>query len=213
MNFDYLVKITTVGDQSVGKTCVVNRFVSGKFTDVYDITIGVDFCTKTIPVRYKGVDKSVKIQVWDTAGQEVFRSITRSYYKNSAVVLLVFDVSNRDSFTRIDRWFREVITMNTANNPTVYLVGNKTDVSKREVTKSDAENYAHECGLIYRETSAKNGSGIRELFDELSFKIVSDIHNGKLEVGQVSGVKGRNISNDIESLTDRSTGRKFNQCC
>lgn len=209
MTFDYLVKMTTVGEQSVGKTCLVNRFVSSKFTDVYDLTIGVDFSTKTIPVTYKGIKKMVKIQVWDTAGQEAFRSITRSYYKNSAVVLLVFDVSSRDSFIRTNKWLREVIDMNTANNPCVYLVGNKTDVRHREVERSVAEQYAMENSLIYRETSAKTGFGIEELFNEMALNVVKDLHTGIIKAGLGSGVKYREIFDDVSLRDDE----RINRCC
>ena len=209
--FDYLVKVTTVGEASVGKSCLVNRFTTGRFTELYDITIGVDFATKTISTDYKGNKKKVKIQIWDTAGQESFRSITRSYYRNSAVVLLVFDVSNRDSFAKINRWLNEVRNMNTHCNPKVYLVGNKSDIPNREVLKVVAEEYATENGLLYHETSAKTGEGVKELFDKLSIEVVGDIIDGKYEYINHSGVKIREEYS--ESLKSTIGMNKLRGCC
>ena len=122
-SYSYLLKYIVIGDTSVGKSCILLQFLEKKFKFDHDTTIGVEFGSKVISVN----DKQVKLQIWDTAGQETFKSITRSYYRGSIGVVLVYDITNRDSFSNISKWLDE--TKSYANDKVVImLVGNKTDL-------------------------------------------------------------------------------------
>ena len=124
--YSYLFKYIVIGDTSVGKSCILLQFLEKKFKFDHDTTIGVEFGSKIIPVK----DKQIKLQIWDTAGQETFKSITRSYYRGSIGVVLVYDITNRDSFNNVARWLDE--TKSYANDKvTIMLVGNKTDLEAK----------------------------------------------------------------------------------
>lgn len=126
MNFDYIFKFVVIGDSSVGKSCIVLRFIEGVFNPDQENTIGVEFGAKVANVN----GTNVKIQIWDTAGQEAFQSITRSYYRGAAGVLLVFDLTNRDSFKNTERWLQETKN-NASDEMVVCLVGNKSDLGDK----------------------------------------------------------------------------------
>jgi Ras-related protein Rab-2A len=127
--YDYLIKFIIVGDSGTGKTCLLLRFTDERFKPDHDLTIGVEFGTKTLSLQ----QTSLKLQIWDTviarqAGQESYRSITRSYYRGAAVALLVFDLTSQLSFTHIGQWVREV-RQNSNDATIVVLIGNKTDLA------------------------------------------------------------------------------------
>jgi Ras-related protein Rab-2A len=123
--FHYLFKFIVIGDSAVGKSCLLLQFTDHRFKADHDLTIGVEFGARTVSLH----DKSIKLQIWDTAGQESFRSITRSYYRGAVAALLVFDVTKRESFEALDSWMRE--TRNNANGTiTIVLVGNKVDLEE-----------------------------------------------------------------------------------
>lgn len=125
-SYSYLFKYIVIGDTSVGKSCLLLQFLEKKFKFDHDTTIGVEFGSKIINVR----DKQIKLQIWDTAGQETFKSITRSYYRGSIGVVLVYDITNRDSFNNVSKWLDE--TKSYANDKiTVMLVANKTDLESK----------------------------------------------------------------------------------
>jgi Ras-related protein Rab-2A len=125
-SYSYLFKYIVIGDTSVGKSCLLLQFLEKKFKFDHDTTIGVEFGSKIINVK----DKHIKLQIWDTAGQEAFKSITRSYYRGSIGVILVYDITNRDSFNNISKWLDE--TKSYANDKiTVMLVANKTDLEAK----------------------------------------------------------------------------------
>ena len=124
-SYQYLFKYILIGDSGVGKSCLVMQFIDKRSTKNHDITIGVEFGTKMVKV----LDKNVKLQIWDTAGQENFRSISRSYYRSAAGALLVFDITNAISFNNLEQWVEE-IKENGNPNITVILIGNKCDMKE-----------------------------------------------------------------------------------
>jgi Ras-related protein Rab-2A len=137
-SYSYLFKFIIIGDTNVGKSCLLLQFTDQRFRQDHDLTIGVEFGAKIVDVD----GKSVRLQIWDTAGQESFRSITRSYYRGAAGVILVFDVTRRDTFTNLSRWIDEAHT-HTGTDATIVLVGNKTDLDKRRtVTTEEGANFA-----------------------------------------------------------------------
>jgi len=166
-SFDFLFKTIVVGDGAVGKTAITFRYAVGKFQENYKMTIGVDFTIK----REKVNDKEVKVQVWDTGGQEKFSKIRPLYYRGALGGLVVFDVTSRESFKNLDGWMEEIQT-NCTQIP-IILVGNKIDLKKRKVTKEEGKKYAakksKEMGykIPYLETSAKTGETIKKVFRKL----------------------------------------------
>lgn len=157
-------KLVFLGDQSVGKTSIITRFMYDKFDQNYQPTIGIDFLSKTMYLE----DRTVRLQLWDTAGQERFRSLIPSYIRDSSVAVIVYDVSNRQSFLNTARWVDEVRT-ERGKDVVIVLVGNKTDlVDKRQVSVEEGESKTKEFGALMIETSAKAGFNIKGLFRKIA---------------------------------------------
>ena len=159
-------KVVIVGNTRVGKTCIVDKLVSGCLADDVAPTIGASFMTYLVK-KPKG--PGVRLHIWDTAGQEQFMSITSTYYRNAAYAVLVFDMTDRSSFDNLDRWLSD---LHDHAPPTtkIVLVGNKKDLEiDRKVTVDEAEKFKSDHDLVmYREVSALTGYGIKELFDDLT---------------------------------------------
>lgn len=170
--YDYSLKLALVGDMAIGKTCLMMRFIEDNYDKDYNVTIGVEFGTKTIKIE----DKLIKLQLWDTAGQEKFKSITRSYYRYSAGLLLCYDISNRSSFENLVEWIID-INKTIDHDVDVILVGLKADLT-REIPFEEALNFAIRYNMKFIETSAKNGTNISECFYELTTIIYEKIKNG-----------------------------------
>lgn len=170
MAYDYLFKVIAVGDGAVGKTSITLRFSTGTFRDSYIMTIGVDFAVKTIDVGTTEGTKKIKLQIWDTGGQERFSYVRPLYYKGAMGGLVVFDVTQAESFQNLPKWFQEV-KKNRGDIPLV-LVANKVDLPDRKITGEQAKELARKNGLQYLETSAKTGESIERIFSELSKKMV-----------------------------------------
>ncbi|KAE8672144.1 Ras-related protein RABH1b [Hibiscus syriacus] len=157
-------KLVFLGDQSVGKTSIITRFMYDKFDNTYQATIGIDFLSKTMYLE----DRTVRLQLWDTAGQERFRSLIPSYIRDSSVAVIVYDVANRQSFQNTSKWIEEVRT-ERGSDVIIVLVGNKTDlVDKRQVSVEEAEAKARELNVMFIETSAKAGFNIKALFRKIA---------------------------------------------
>ncbi|CAN1188534.1 Ras-related protein RABH1b [Linum perenne] len=151
-------KLVFLGDQSVGKTSVITRFMYDKFDNTYQATIGIDFLSKTMYLE----DRTVRLQLWDTAGQERFRSLIPSYIRDSSVAVIVYDVASRHSFLNTSKWIEEVRT-ERGSDVIIVLVGNKTDlVEKRQVSVEEGESKAREVNVMFIETSAKAGFNIKD---------------------------------------------------
>ncbi len=170
MTYDYLFKVIAVGDGAVGKTSITLRFSTGTFRDSYIMTIGVDFAVKTIDVGTTEGAKKIKLQIWDTGGQERFSYVRPLYYKGAMGGLVVFDVTQVESFQNIPKWFEEV-KKNRGNIPLI-LVGNKVDLPDRKINGEQAKEIAKKNGVQYLETSAKTGESIERIFLELSKSMV-----------------------------------------
>lgn len=163
-------KIGLVGESGVGKSCLLVRWVDDQFfTEDDKFTIGVDYKFKQITIK----DKSIKLQIYDTAGQERFRTVTASFYRGAHGILLVFDLTQKDSFeTRVEEWLKEIKSYTPDNTPIV-LVGNKCDLKeKRAINYETAKAWADEHNLQYIETSAKDATNVNEAFTSLAEKIV-----------------------------------------
>lgn len=157
-------KLVFLGDQSVGKTSIITRFMYDKFDNTYQATIGIDFLSKTMYLE----DRTVRLQLWDTAGQERFRSLIPSYIRDSSVAVIVYDVTNRQSFLDTIRWIEEVRN-ERGSDVIIVLVGNKTDlVDKRQVSIEEGDAKSRELSVIFIETSAKAGFNIKALFRKIA---------------------------------------------
>jgi len=202
MSYSYLFKYIIIGDTGVGKSCLLLQFTDKRFKADHDLTIGVEFGSRNVNVD----DKSIKLQIWDTAGQESFRSITRSYYRGAAGAILVFDVTRRETFTHLNRWLEE--TRNNGNpEMVVVLVANKVDIEgRRVITKEEAQKFAESNELLYTETSAKTGLGVEDAFICAAQRIYEKISSGALSpTFDTHGVK--------VGATVREKPAKQSKCC
>ncbi|XP_061388529.1 RAS oncogene family member Rab19 [Musca autumnalis] len=168
-SFDFLFKVVLIGDAGTGKTCIVERFKTGNFMERQGNTIGVDFSMKTISLE----GKLVKLQIWDTAGQERFRTITQSYYRSANGVIIVYDITNRNSFANLQKWIEEVRRY-TTSSVLLIVVGNKCDLeNEREVEFEEAQQmcqYIPEV-LYVLETSAKENRNVDDAFVALATEL------------------------------------------
>eukprot|EP01083_Nonionella_stella_P296069 1005903_1 len=198
--YDHLFKFTIIGDSGVGKSCLMMRFADDTFNESFITTIGVDFRFRTINVD----DKIVKLQIWDTAGQETFRSITRSYYRNTAGALLVYDITRRETFMHVSQWLTDAKT-HGSSDMTVMLVGNKCDLEHlRQVSTEEGQRFAQENGLLFIETSAKTSKNVEEAFTKPASHIYQRVKDGEIDPGdQSSGVQ---IGITGSSNTNATTG-------
>ena len=156
VSFNYLFKYIIIGDASVGKSNILLKYAHNQFKPEYQLTIGVEFGAKNIEIQ----NKIYRIQIWDTAGQENFRSITRAYYKNSVCALIVYDISSKESFNNVSTWIDDCRSQ-SPKTITLILVGNKCDLDEeRQVTFEEGEEFAKDNGMLFFEISAKTGHNI-----------------------------------------------------
>eukprot|EP01096_Ripella_sp_DP13-Kostka_P016652 TRINITY_DN817_c0_g1_i1.p1 TRINITY_DN817_c0_g1~~TRINITY_DN817_c0_g1_i1.p1 ORF type:complete len:198 (+),score=79.14 TRINITY_DN817_c0_g1_i1:104-697(+) len=172
--YKYLFKYIIVGDQAVGKSCLLLRFTDNRFQPVHDLTIGVEFGSRTVKID----SNQIKLQIWDTAGQEKFRSITRSYYRGAAGALLVYDITRRETFDHLQSWLEDCRRYSN-HNIVIMLIGNKCDLeSERAVSKEEGAAFAAKNGLTFLETSAKTSDNVEEAFTQSSQKIYEATESG-----------------------------------
>lgn len=159
-DYDYLFKILIIGDSSIGKSSILLRFADGTYTDNYISTIGVDFKIRTIELE----GKTVKLQIWDTAGQERFRTITSSYYRGAHGIIVVYDVTDQETFSNVKQWLQE-IDRYASEGVNKLLVGNKSDlVNKKVVEFKTAKEFSDQLSIPFLETSAKNATNVEQAF-------------------------------------------------
>jgi len=168
-DYDHLFKLVLIGDSGAGKSCLLLRFADDAFTDSYVTTIGVDFRFKTIPVE----KKTIKLQIWDTAGQERFRTITSAYYRGADGIIMVYDISDRDSFSHIDDWLAEV-NRYVSETTCKILIGNKCDLNEpeRQVSIEEGKKKAEDLTMAFIETSAKDATNVESAFAMMSAELI-----------------------------------------
>ena len=161
------VSILTVGETQVGKTSLILRFIDRVFYYDTKTTIGVDFKVKRINL----LNKNVLVKIWDSAGQERFKTVTRQYYKNAEGVMLIYDVTSQKSFSMIEEWFKSIIE-NKRKDAQVILIGNKKDMVNRVISAEQGESLAKKFEIKYYETSALSGENVDQAFEELAENIL-----------------------------------------
>ncbi|KAM1029197.1 hypothetical protein ACFX2A_042739 [Malus domestica] len=165
--YDYLFKLLLIGDSGVGKSCLLLRFADDSYLDSYISTIGVDFKIRTVDQD----GKTIKLQIWDTAGQERFRTITSSYYRGAHGIIIVYDVTDQESFNNVKQWLNE-IDRYASENVNKLLVGNKADLTANKVVSYEtAKAFADEIGIPFMETSAKNATNVEQAFMAMAAEI------------------------------------------
>jgi Ras-related protein Rab-1A len=201
MNYsDQLFKILLLGDAGVGKSSIILRYTKNEFNAKMVSSIGVDFKTKDIIVN----DKRVKLQIWDTAGHERFRTITTSYYRGAHGIVTVFDLTDRESFEHIEKWLDE-INKYAKENVMRFLIGNKSDlVDKRQVQYEEARALSNRLNIYYVETSAKNNINVSDFF-QIATKNYLNKYDFKKEK-ELAGVS-------LDSKKINNTKNKQSGCC
>ena len=187
-------KIVILGDINVGKTSILSRFRYGSFEPAYMPTLGIDFFTKNFFYE----DKTIRLILWDTAGQERFRSLIPSYLKNADCIVIVFDLTNKDSFISINHWLKSAKD-NTIDGTIFIICGNKSDLKeKRTVTNEEIKDYTEKNDLLYVECSAKNGEGIKDLFNTIA-KSLGEANFVKSEYINIEFNPNNNKTEDCKS--------------
>ena len=213
-DFKYLFKILVIGDVGVGKTSLIRRFTKGYFAENITSTVGVDLDSKIVNIS----GDKVKLQCWDAAGQEKYRAITQSYFRNADAVIMMFDLTNQGSFASIPQWLMDVHRYSNKNAVKV-LVGNKTDLkgAKRMVNSRSAANLAEFEDLLYIETSAKWDDNIETLFTELAEQLRENAKtktlNGMNKTNNCLVKKGFSIASYIKRLGGKIPIQSVANCC
>jgi len=166
--YDHLFKILLIGDSAVGKSSILRRFTDNDFEEDRPCTIGVDFKTKLFLVD----GKRINLTVWDTAGQEKFRSLTSSYYRGTQGIMLVYDVTRRSTFDSLTHWMKEIDMYSTNRDAIILLVGNRVDKANREVSAEEGGKFAKTHNMAFIECSAKTTLNIQQAFSDLASKIL-----------------------------------------
>mmetsp|Transcript_100662 Transcript_100662/g.157217 ORF Transcript_100662/g.157217 Transcript_100662/m.157217 type:complete len:210 (-) Transcript_100662:60-689(-) len=207
MTYAYVFKYIIIGDSSVGKSCLLLQFTDKRFREHHEATIGVDFGSRFVTID----GKKIKLQIWDTAGQEAYASLIKSYYRGASGALLVYDISRRDSFDNILRWLEEV-QQNAHANIVMMLIGNKTDLRSgkaEHVSFEEGVAFAHKHGLIFRETSARTALNVEEAFLQTARKIYDNVQCNVYDLSKEScGVR----VGIVEPFEKRRGGEKKGGC-
>lgn len=178
-------KLVLLGESAVGKSSLVLRFVKGQFHEYQESTIGAAFLTQTVCLD----DATVKFEIWDTAGQERYHSLAPMYYRGAQVAIVVYDITNQESFARAKTWVKE-LQRQASPDIVISLAGNKIDLAdKRTVEVAEAQAYAEENGLLYMETSAKTAQNVEELFKAIAIKLPKSDAGG-----QGQGARGQGVN-------------------
>ena len=173
--YEFIFKIILIGNSGVGKSSILQRYIQKVFDENYSCTIGVDFFMKSLNIG----EKSIKLQLWDTAGTEKFRSITTGYYRGANAAFVVFDLTSKKSFNALNEWIQNYYKYsNPDSEKNVVLIGNKSDlIEEREITEEEINNFVKDNNIKYFETSAKDGKNVDECFYYISEKLMKQYEN------------------------------------
>ena len=201
--YDFIFKVLLLGNSDVGKSSMLLRFVDSVWNDAFTPTIGVDFKVKTLEIN----NKRVKMQIWDTAGQERFRTVVSTYFRGAHGILLLYDVTNKDSFKNLENWLIE-IEKNSNQKVLKILIGNKCDLTEdREITTEEGQTFANRNGMEFMETSAKMNTNVSEAFTTLGKLMIEFNSKTNTNQGQKSGEVKTLKSNSGKDL------KKKKKCC
>ena len=215
-SFDLSFKIIIVGDSGVGKSCLSIRASRNYFEDFYSPTVGFEFLTFNVKVE----DQNIKLQIWDTCGQEVYRSLISSFYRSASLAIIVYSIDSEESYKNIEKWLNDI---KSQSNPDckIFLIGNKADLEdKRQVTREDGEKFFQEHKLSYfTETSAKTSFNVQNVFIQVAkelYKQHEEIKNRVSRPGSMTAVSYTpEIPNNVSLETEEESGptQRKKKCC
>ena len=212
------IKVVLIGETAVGKTSIISRFVDDKFIPNFVPTMSGVYSSKI--QEFKEDNKKIKFEIWDTAGQERYRSINKIFYKDASVVILVYDITRKDTFQEIKNFWYQEVRDNSNENIIIAIAGNKIDYYEyEEVNKNEVLEFSEKIGAIFKNTSAKTGIGIDDLFLKIGLKIIDPINFEN----RINESKGQRIKNKRSILISSSASidnnneiiviKKDNNCC
>ena len=198
------LKLIVVGNQSTGKSCILNRFVNETFEENYQATIGLDFQSKNITIH----DQDVRLILYDTAGQEKFRSLIPMYIREAQIILFIYDVSDKESFDSIPRWIQDVLDVKNTD-PVLVLIGNKIDLEKeRKVTYEEGKRFAEQNNFIFQEVSAKTGKNFDTLFEVQIYESIYNKFKNEFDKREKIGYEDDHVNYEINEYTNKNNDNK-----
>ena len=213
--FDLSFKIIIIGDQGVGKSCLSIKASRNYFEDFYSPTVGFEFVSFNVRIE----DKNIKLQIWDTCGQEVYRSLISSFYRSASLAIMVYSIDNDDSFNNIEKWLNDVKTQSNPNIK-IFLIGNKADLEdKRKVSREAGEKFLKDHKLTYFiETSAKTGFNVQNVFIQAAKELYlshEEIKNRVTRPGSLMNLPVNNETSNVLKLEteDKENKKKKKFCC
>lgn len=202
-------KVVLVGDAGVGKTSIITYFLSNVFSEEIPSTISATYNYKIL--EFKRYNKSLSLDIWDTAGQEIYRSMSKNFYVNAAIGILVYDIRRKDSFDSVKNYWYEQLKESGEENMIIGIAGNKSDLFEYEqVSEEEVKEFAKKVGAIFQLTSCKKGHGINELFRKCGEKYLKN--NNYIEVND----KGKNVKLKLEKEKNKENKTEHNKkakCC
>ena len=197
-DYDLEVKLSFIGESAVGKTSLINQYIKQKFSSSYILTIGADQVSRIVTLKN---GKKIKLNIWDTAGQERFRSVNAIFLKGSNMIIMVYDITNKESFEEMKNFWYKNINDNTSNNPVIGIAANKSDLyEKEEVNKDEGKKYADDINAIFKETSALSFESINLLINDMCEEYWT-IHGNEY------------IPKEAIKITEEKKDKKNKRCC
>ena len=209
--YDLSFKIIVIGDSGVGKSCLTNKATKNVFEDSYNATVGFEFFSFNLKLN----DKIIKLQIWDTCGQELYRSLITNFYRNSSLAIMVYSINNKDSFDNIDIWLKE-LRMHSNPDAKVFLIGNKIDLeNERIVNREQGEQYANQNHFnLFLESSAKTGFNAQKIFIEAAKILYKDYLKYKDKYDTRTGTVGTfKPMNNNQNKNDSGNNKERGGCC
>ncbi|XP_011495864.1 PREDICTED: ras-related protein Rab-18-B [Ceratosolen solmsi marchali] len=210
-----ILKILMIGETNVGKSSILLRFIEDEFNDTMQNTVGMDYKSKKITID----GNTVKLAIWDTAGQERFRTLTPNYYRDGQGAILVYDVTDRSTFTKLEMWLNELYTYCNKTDIVKMVVGNKIDLPDRQVSTAEGLQFARRHQTLYIESSAKTADGIKCCFEELVQKIIqtpglwdSYAYKPFYTANGVSGPRNRTGRRGLKLTDDYEPDNSYSSC-
>ena len=200
-------KIVLLGDSGVGKTCIISRFISGQYDANVSSTNGASYASKKI--EYPHLKKTLVLDIWDTAGQEKYKSLTKFFYKDASMIILVYDITRRESFDNLKNyWYKEILEYGE-KNVVLAIAGNKSDLYDNEaVPENEAREFSKSINAIYALTSAQNNTGVNKLFEDIGNKYLDPNFQENVQDSKVGKDQEKVITLDKDKVKEKNKERK-----
>ena len=207
-------KVVLIGDGGVGKTCIISRFISNEFDKEVESTDGASYGTKELELPK--LNKKINLDIWDTAGQERYKSLTKFFYKDAQIIIMVYDITKKLTFENIkNQWYKEIQEL-SGKNFILGIAGNKSDLyESEEVSEKEAREYAKSINAVYSLTSAQNNTGIKQLFEDVGMQLLAPDFQEKIMEEQKEKKEDTNIkiTQSTVKKIDEEQKHKKKKCC